>query len=67
MYHGELVTANLKNKQKKIPFLSEFSKNILIVDTSKIIPFAQKKGTSYYNLMHVMSCQKSNQYHWLSI
>jgi hypothetical protein len=57
MYHGELVTANLKNKQKKIPFLSEFSKNILIVDTSKIIPFAQKKGTSYYNLMHVIAAK----------
>ena len=55
MYHGQLVTADLKRKQDNFSIIPEINKNILIVDTSKIFPFAQKKGTSYYNLMHAIA------------
>ena len=57
MYHGQLITADLKLKQDNFPIIPEINKNILIVDTSKIFPFAQKKGTSYYNLMHAIAAR----------
>jgi superfamily I DNA and/or RNA helicase len=57
MYHGQLVTAELKLKQDTFPIIPEINKNILIIDTSKIFPFAQKKGTSYYNLMHAIAAR----------
>ena len=52
MYQGKLVTAKNKVDEANFSIIPEISKNIVVIDTSKIFPFAQKKGTSYYNLMH---------------
>ena len=51
MYQGNLETAKDQEVENIIP---DFYENIVIIDTSKVFPFSQKKGTSYYNLMHAM-------------
>ena len=51
MYQGNLETAKDQEIENIIP---DFYENIVIIDTSKVFPFSQKKGTSYYNLMHAM-------------
>ena len=55
MYQGKLVTAKNKVDEANFSIIPEISKNIVVIDTSKIFPFAQKKGTSYYNLMHAIA------------
>ena len=55
MYRGELVTADMKLNTSTSSLLEANSKNIIIIDTSRIFPFSQKKGTSYYNLMHAIT------------
>ena len=52
MYRGKLKTAKTSKPQNIVP---DFRDNIVIIDTSKIFPFSQKKGTSYYNLMHALA------------
>ena len=55
MYQGKLVTAKNKVDEANFSIIPEINKNIVVIDTSKIFPFAQKKGTSYYNLMHAIA------------
>tara|TARA_B000000565_G_C23774665_1_gene373598 strand:- start:926 stop:2359 length:1434 start_codon:yes stop_codon:yes gene_type:complete len=55
MYQGKLVTAKNKIDEANFSIIPEISKNIVVIDTSKIFPFAQKKGKSYYNLMHAIA------------
>ncbi len=55
MYQGNLVTAKTKTAESNFSIIPEINKNIVLIDTSKIFPFAQKKGTSYYNLMHAIA------------
>ena len=55
MYQGKLVTAKTKTDESNFSIIPEINKNIVLIDTSKIFPFAQKKGTSYYNLMHAIA------------
>jgi len=55
MYQGKLVTAKTKTDESNFSIIPEINKNIILIDTSKIFPFAQKKGTSYYNLMHAIA------------
>ena len=55
MYQGKLVTSKTKIDESNFSIIPEINKNIVLIDTSKIFPFAQKKGTSYYNLMHAIA------------
>ena len=55
MYQGKLITAKTKTNESNFSIIPEITKNIVLIDTSKIFPFAQKKGSSYYNLMHAIA------------
>ena len=55
MYRGNLVTSDSKLNTPTPPLIDGTDKNIILIDTSRIFPFSQKKGTSYYNLMHAIT------------
>ena len=55
MYRGNLITAESKLNTPTPSLIDGANKNIILVDTSRLFPFSQKKGTSYYNLMHAIT------------
>lgn len=55
MYRGNLITAESKLNTPTPSLIDGANKNIILIDTSRLFPFSQKKGTSYYNLMHAIT------------